>query len=370
MYIRTTNPTPVTLPTPVVTTTSNSVTATTPVVTTTNTPVSTTSTPNPVSTTTPATTPVVTTTTPVVITTNPPVSTTSTPDPVSTTTAATTPVVSTTTPVTTQNNTNSELQNWINSLADDENIAPENSVCGNGNLEIGETCDDGLNNGKNGSCSSDCLYVDETPPVLANDPLSSSSVNNSNASPSNVTESTLALWLRNTSNIISKWIARVMGVFGTSINKIWESLKKGRDDVKNIIIANTSPQTRETIQNIAEVAVVVWKYTVIGATALLGTTTAALNVMVYKAHWSSYTVQPGDTFDSLGSKFTMTERAMRKKNSLSKWELSPGTKIKVRNRNLIEKDYLDQLKFVLKDSLEKRNFGKMSAKIDQLFAKK
>jgi len=36
----------------------------------------------------------------------------------------------------------------------------------------------------------------------------------------------------------------------------------------------------------------------------------------------------------------------------------------------MEKDYLDQLKFVLKDSLEKRNYGKMSTKIDKIFAKK
>lgn len=45
-------------------------------------------------------------------------------------------------------------------------------------------------------------------------------------------------------------------------------------------------------------------------------------------------------------------------------------KIKVRNRHFIEKDYLDQLKFVLKDVLEKRHLGHMSAKIDKMFAKK
>jgi hypothetical protein len=45
-------------------------------------------------------------------------------------------------------------------------------------------------------------------------------------------------------------------------------------------------------------------------------------------------------------------------------------KIKVRNRHFIEKDYLDQLKSVLKDNLEKRHYGKMSSKIDKMFAKK
>lgn len=45
-------------------------------------------------------------------------------------------------------------------------------------------------------------------------------------------------------------------------------------------------------------------------------------------------------------------------------------KIKVRNRHFIEKDYLDQLKTVLKDGLGKRHFGKMTTKIDKIFAKK
>jgi ethanolamine ammonia-lyase large subunit len=66
----------------------------------------------------------------------------------------------------------------------------------------------------------------------------------------------------------------------------------------------------------------------------------------------------------------MTERAMRARNSaLKKW-LRPWMKIKVRNRHFIEKDYLDQLKDVLKDGLDKRRLGRMSWKIDKMFAKK
>ena len=40
--------------------------------------------------------------------------------------------------------------------------------------------------------------------------------------------------------------------------------------------------------------------------------------MAFKAHWISYTVQAGDTLDSLGSKFTMTDRAMKTKNKALK----------------------------------------------------
>lgn len=39
--------------------------------------------------------------------------------------------------------------------------ADTNSVCGDGVRQTGETCDDGVNNGKSGYCSSDCLYLGE-----------------------------------------------------------------------------------------------------------------------------------------------------------------------------------------------------------------
>mgnify|MGYP000423258114 FL=1 len=42
-------------------------------------------------------------------------------------------------------------------------------------------------------------------------------------------------------------------------------------------------------------------------------------------------------------------------------------RIKVRNRHFMEKDYLNQLKDVLKDGLETRHHGKMAKKIDEWF---
>ncbi len=45
-------------------------------------------------------------------------------------------------------------------------------------------------------------------------------------------------------------------------------------------------------------------------------------------------------------------------------------KIKVRNRIFIEKDYLEQLKSVLIDSLKLKNHSHFSEKIQRIFAKK
>lgn len=82
--------------------------------------------------------------------------------------------------------------------------------------------------------------------------------------------------------------------------------------------------------------------------------------MVFKTQWMKYTVQVGDTVDNISDKFTMTERALRKRNPLfAKKGLQPGMKLTVRNRHFMEKDYLDQLKDVLKDVLEKRHLGHM-----------
>lgn len=78
--------------------------------------------------------------------------------------------------------------------------------------------------------------------------------------------------------------------------------------------------------------------------------------MVFKSQWKSYTVQDGDTFENIGSKFNMTERALKRRNGIDKKKtLRPGMKIKVRNRAFIEKDYLNQLQSVLTDALKTRN---------------
>jgi LysM repeat protein len=78
--------------------------------------------------------------------------------------------------------------------------------------------------------------------------------------------------------------------------------------------------------------------------------------MVFKTQWKTYVVEEGDTFEKIGSKFNMTERALKRRNSIDKKKiLSPGMKIKVRNRAFIEKNYLNQLESVLTDALKTRN---------------
>ena len=161
-----------------------------------------------------------------------------------------------------------------------------------------------------------------------------------------------------------------MKILQTSIRKASDSVGESQNFLKQKFIENTSPRTREILKKTAEITAEVAQYSVVVIASVLWVGAISLNIMAYKANWISYTVKAGDTLDSIGNQFTMTERAMRAKNGLKKWDLRPGTKIKVRNRHFIEKDYLDQLKFVLQDSLEKRNYGKMSAKIEKMFAKK
>ncbi len=139
---------------------------------------------------------------------------------------------------------------------------------------------------------------------------------------------------------------------------------------KNTIVANTSPETRKVMKQVAVVTKEVAKYSVIGVTILLGAAALSLNIMVFKTQWKAYTIADGDTFDSIGSKFNMTERAIRRRNGIAKNKgLRQGMKIKVRNRAFIEKDYLDQLKSVLSDSLKIRDHGDAVARIQKFFKK-
>lgn len=124
------------------------------------------------------------------------------------------------------------------------------------------------------------------------------------------------------------------------------------------------------MKQVAVVTKEVAKYSVIGVTSLLGATAISLNIMVFKTQWKAYTIAEGDTFDSIGSKFNMTERTIRRRNGIAKNKgLRQGMKIKVRNRAFIEKDYLDQLKSVLSDSLKTRDHGDVIAKIQKFFKK-
>lgn len=159
-------------------------------------------------------------------------------------------------------------------------------------------------------------------------------------------------------------------VLKESLQKVASTIALGKEFLNEKYVAATSPETRAMIREVAVVAAVVSKYTIIGAATLLGGTAIALQTMIYKAQFTSYTVQAGDTLESIGNQFTMTNRKLGKFNSTLKSGLRPGQKIKVRNRKFIEKDYLDQLKSVLKDSLQRHKHGNWSEKIDKLFAKK
>lgn len=237
--------------------------------------------------------------------------------------------------------------------------ADESSICGDQIKQTGETCDDGINNGKSGFCSTDCLYRGEVKFVAEKRSYANESVNT-------VSVETFT----NISETVSRNVSGGMKILQTSIRKASDSVEESQNFLKQKFIENTSPRTREILKKTAEITTEVAQYSVVAIASVLWVGAISLNIMAYKANWISYTVKAGDTLDSIGNQFTMTERAMRAKNGLKKWDLRPGTKIKVRNRHFIEKDYLDQLKFVLQDSLEKRNYGKMSAKIEKMFAKK
>lgn len=269
------------------------------------------------------------------------------------------------------------LNNWNSSLSDAQRSAflsllPQypgsTNTCGDKIKQIGETCDDGVNNGKIGYCSSDCRYTEnrifvtkwENNADWVNIATSKGRGNNGGIFDS----------LQSSSLFLGRKASGGIKILQTSIWRVSDAIGNSQNFLKRNIIANTTPRTRRVIRKTAEVTVEVAQYSVIALASVIWIWALSLNFMAYKAHWASYTVQVGDTFDSIGNQFTMTERAMRGKNGLKKWDLQPGTKIKVRNRHFIEKEYLDQLKYVLQDSLEKRNYGKMSAKIDKMFAKK
>ena len=242
-------------------------------------------------------------------------------------------------------------------------------ICGDGRRQNWETCDDGINNGKSGYCSSDCLYLDEVRFITQNGAISSSALSGINQNRSYATN--IAQWLQSAGNEASSALSRTLDIMGTAVNRVSAQIDDTQEMIKKEIIENTSPRTRKIMKKAVVIAEVVAQYSVIGVVSLLGALAVSLHFMVFKSQWLSYTVQEWDTLDSLGNKFTMTERAMKTKNAhLKKWGLRPGMKIKVRNRHFIEKNYLDQLKSVLNDNLGKRHYGKMSAKIDKMFAKK
>ena len=103
---------------------------------------------------------------------------------------------------------------------------------------------------------------------------------------------------------------------------------------------------------------IVSKYSLAGVSTLLAILFIALNIMIFRKSWTYYTVQTGDSIDSIATQFNMVNSALIRKNPHLKniQILEAGTQIKVKNRHFIERDYLDQLKFVLDNFLENRHY--------------
>lgn len=172
-------------------------------------------------------------------------------------------------------------------------------------------------------------------------------------------------------NILSNAFSSGYSILSQSINRVGDTLNTAEDWSRMTIIANTSPETRKVMKQVAAVTTEVVKYSVVGVICLLGASAIGLNIMVFRTQWTAYTILDGDTFDTIGSKFNMTERALRRRNGIDKKKsLRPGMKIKVRNRTFIEKDYLDQLKSVLTDSLKTKDHNRVSDKILKMFVGK
>lgn len=219
-------------------------------------------------------------------------------------------------------------------------VSKYDTICGNGQVEPGETCDDGEKNGQIWFCSPDCLYIGEV--RLVN-------------------YQTWETWLE--ANIIQT-PGEIGGKIVQDAQKIGNAIEKRisqvKDSAKQLILNNTTPEMRKIAVKTAE-------YTAIGATSILWVTAAWLQVLLYQWQWMTYTVKAWDTLESLGSQFNMTGRALQTKNGLwNQEQLKPGAKIHVKNRHFLEKGYLDQLKTVLND----RHMWKFSDKITKMFAKK
>lgn len=90
---------------------------------------------------------------------------------------------------------------------------------------------------------------------------------------------------------------------------------------------------------------------------MLGGLFLALNLLIYKRRWVYYTVEKGDTLETILSRFIMTDASLLRcnpflrtlpRNPANEIMLPEGLHLKVRNRYFIEKEYLDQLRDALK----------------------
>lgn len=138
-------------------------------------------------------------------------------------------------------------------------------------------------------------------------------------------------------------------------------LKPAVSIVKNTLVEvfgawNTKKVLKITKHTTKEVAIGA-EYSTLFALIMLGGLFLALNVLIYKRRWFYYTVEKGDTTETILSRFTMTEASLLRSNPfLRKLPRNPsneimlpgGLHLKVRNRHFIEKDYLHQLQDALK----------------------
>ena len=111
-----------------------------------------------------------------------------------------------------------------------------------------------------------------------------------------------------------------------------------------------------TTKHLTKEVAVTTEYSLVFAISMLGALFVALNIFIYKSRWSLYKTQEDDTPESILWRFTMVESALLRHNpslhhfrdtSSGKLVIPAGYTLTVRNRHFIEKEYLDQLKYVL-----------------------
>lgn len=136
--------------------------------------------------------------------------------------------------------------------------ADENSICGDQIKQTGETCDDGINNGKSGFCSTDCLYRGEVKFVAEKRSYADESV-------STVSVETFA----NISETVSRNVSGGMKILQTSIRKASDSVEESQNFLKQKFIENTSPRTREILKKTAEITTEVAQYSVVAIASVL-----------------------------------------------------------------------------------------------------
>ena len=133
-------------------------------------------------------------------------------------------------------------------------------------------------------------------------------------------------------------------------------------------VEKTITAAKQAMQTSVKDAVVVATYSVKWVALLLITLFIALNFLIYRSLWMKYTVWEwqggegvqvqGETLSDIATRFNMLDYKLRKINHLPiDQDIIPaGTTLTVRNRHFIERDYLDQLQYVLKDFMEKRKW--------------